>query len=701
MHGHIRVTQLFKPDELEILHNDIIILNNIYTQFPLPITNIIIFSIHRVNPNYNEDSSFEECSDKDIRERLPSTSHYSTEKSGSSGYYSTNLYSVGSVDEHIYSEPVIQKKTNNVVNIDNSSSNSDNISDGGSCTNSNNDNNIQLDKLGEQKSNEMKCLESLQKSITELENSLSIHDTRQNQRQQNHIHPNQIPLLQQLQQQQQQHHQPKPLPTIMEGLDGQIPPRPIWPTDFDDSLMDINLDSFLMRNESPINNNGDNLSDRSQIDLIGLESPLPIILSNSTNPLMREHQKQQLQLQQQQLQMQMQKSQYEEFLNFHNTRNMLEVIRTKLENLLESTTPSTATSATGESSNHSPSSFQNNPFIINNHNASKLNQNNLRHSPPAPHRNATPTELEKNIINLKIDIDSYLKLMNQQNEAEIKQFCTGLSKNSKLLTLQNAVEQKNNSHSGSSCNSNQNKKINLHSTGTSNSNFYEIVNENTGEMEYYSMYSGRLEKMPTPSPPPPPPPLPGGNLRNYHHNTLTSNMSKYSDIEAMPSQFETVYVRDGFSLSYNQKINPFMDGTRPTSSPEPSDNFKRRSICFSSDHIYKYAEDLNTSSTPTTTMTNSSAENKPQNLPKNHSHQDMCQMKQNLALQNIMLMGGDKAYIGGDKDKMLLEWHRNKPSFWELYYGPNRESHKPHQTLINKMKMGRKTTTSMAYVSTI
>ena len=53
----------------------------------------------------------------------------------------------------------------------------------------------------------------------------------------------------------------------------------------------------------------------------------------------------------------------------------------------------------------------------------------------------------------------------------------------------------------------------------------------------------------------------------------------------------------------------------------------------------------------------------------------------------------------GDKEKMLLEWHQNKPSCWELYYGANREEHPPHQTLIRKMKLGRKSTVCISYVS--
>lgn len=52
---------------------------------------------------------------------------------------------------------------------------------------------------------------------------------------------------------------------------------------------------------------------------------------------------------------------------------------------------------------------------------------------------------------------------------------------------------------------------------------------------------------------------------------------------------------------------------------------------------------------------------------------------------------------GDDKDA-ILEWHNNKPSIWELYYGKNR----PIQTIVKKVKKkGKKPVNSVvSYPST-
>lgn len=50
--------------------------------------------------------------------------------------------------------------------------------------------------------------------------------------------------------------------------------------------------------------------------------------------------------------------------------------------------------------------------------------------------------LMRNITALKHDVDNYLIMMNQQNELEIRAFCSGLSKNYKLLTMQHALDKR-------------------------------------------------------------------------------------------------------------------------------------------------------------------------------------------------------------------------------------------------------------------
>lgn len=141
-----------------------------------------------------------------------STSHYSTEKSGSSGYYGSNLYSAGgsSVDEHIYSEPVINdveappctdKKSSNVIfkkerKAKSSSVNSENV-------------NVKQKSLAEVVVENASKMETCDKT-KEVPNSIA------NRRKAS-------------------------LPR-----DGNIP-RPVWPGDVDDSLTNINLDAFNLK----------------------------------------------------------------------------------------------------------------------------------------------------------------------------------------------------------------------------------------------------------------------------------------------------------------------------------------------------------------------------------------------------------------------------------------------------------------------
>lgn len=101
----------------------------------------------------------------------------------------------------------------------------------------------------------------------------------------------------------------------------------------------------------------------------------------------------------------------EDQLNQQNTKDILEEIRDKLTVLLKppiETEQESSTESDGIGS-------------------SKCNSK-------------TNDSLVRNISELKHDVDNYLVMLNQQNELEIRAFCSGLSKNYKLLTIQHALD---------------------------------------------------------------------------------------------------------------------------------------------------------------------------------------------------------------------------------------------------------------------
>lgn len=152
------------------------------------------------------------------------SSHYSTEKSGSSGYYGSHLYSAGGsvVEEHIYSEPVI------VENVQVHARSTD-------------DKNSRLKTKLETKEKERMCLDKLNRSITNLEKAMP---------------EDQAPAM-------------VPRRRISLPRDDTIP-RPVWPGESDDSLSNMNMEQFendlIKFSPSPRQSFGENGS--SYLDLI-------------------------------------------------------------------------------------------------------------------------------------------------------------------------------------------------------------------------------------------------------------------------------------------------------------------------------------------------------------------------------------------------------------------------------------------------
>lgn len=101
----------------------------------------------------------------------------------------------------------------------------------------------------------------------------------------------------------------------------------------------------------------------------------------------------------------------EEHIKHQNTKDILEDIREKLAVLLKPMIDSDAESSTESDSGAIAATKCNLKAIL----------------------------LKRNITALKHDVDNYLVLMNQQNEMEIRAFCSSLSKNYKLLAMQHAL----------------------------------------------------------------------------------------------------------------------------------------------------------------------------------------------------------------------------------------------------------------------
>ncbi|GAB0096925.1 hypothetical protein DMENIID0001_125070 [Sergentomyia squamirostris] len=473
-------------------------------------------------------------SNKSGHERI-SSSHYSTDKSGSSGYYSSNLYSTGSVDEHIYSEPVIDaieasttvgkmltpkivEKTKPCTYADNDDEDDD---DDGS------------------KIHRGITYDYDQHYGAPLERRLSLEYTKRSTQK---------------------------LPTIMEGIDGQIP-RPIWPSDMDDSLVDINLDSFLLnKDQKNVHDEGstgdgivnealdcDDLSESNSLE--NNYRCAKYVNSCPENPYCVEGVLEDIQSSvDKSLSLYLQKC--EDSITIQTTREFLEDIRKKLNSLLEehydengdplTTTPSRSTILRTDD-----------------------NRQSCR---------KTPAVIKDDIKNLKRDLDDYLKVMNQTNELEIQQLCTGIARDARLTTMKNALENR---------------------------------------------------------------------MRNSENERRLGSL-----------------VMRNFPTSPSYPSSTFYDEDLIHQSEDPNFQLKRKTSPCSSDCGQIVPEYVDSEVTV--------------------HHQSGSHMHQNIAMQPAPLLLPKICKSPATEQDMILEWHRNKPSIWEQYYGVNR----PDQPiLVRKSKI--------------
>lgn len=552
-------------------------------------------------------------------------SHYSTDKSASSGYYSSNVCSTYSLEEHIYSEPTLdlKKLRNNAkdskasVAVATPSSAAtlqtnhklqqhqhvNNLLPTSTEANSvmrsldNNrryrfaENEINSNRNSQEFNENLKILES---SIENLDRHLKSFPGVNSQEAlvsytQNPYHAYASVNHNDRLRPSSSYHQ---LPTIQESF--YAGKKPTWPEDrSDDSLMDIDLDSFLL-------NKDQKLSGKNQQALTakgGVDNPTFLTEEQEENhykcakyinscpedayrvesdiiaPARSSSSSQSVAIS-----VDLYPKRYEEQLHFQNTRELLEDVRDKIRLLTK----------TQESDKHSPNNS------------------------PEDHKGdeVIPKELHTMINTLKQELELYLDRMNQHSELEIRQLCTGLVKNQHIVKMKNAFERR---------------------------------------------------------------------------RSLTEFPDIYSTYEAI--QDGIVMNNQGVPISIRQQITSI----RCTS--DPNFKMKRKSITevfpMAECYVESLKTDLSTPHAEATQLQRNLSYHKPVLEPLKNSNSANSNRKQNNSSSGTA-SGGDSS-DPTDKES-ILDWHRKKPSIWELYYGTNRIQ----QSLLGGKKNGMMVTTALA-----
>lgn len=542
-------------------------------------------------------------------------SHYSTDKSGSSGYYSSNVCSTYSLDEHIYCEPVIdvQEKIKSVAarqrqrpplqlptkvgapqeapSIDPPEGSSEKLSavksqrsdmqDAAGAAASNSHQTQSKAKAAEGLHHYSKKLRVLETSIENLDRHLKTFPSLYAQEHivsfmqvagaRNEGPPQALDIGEKLRVYNQ-------LPTIMEQQQQQQQEQMV-----DDSLLDIDLDAFLLAPnaghrgiDNPSFLNDEQLAENNYKcakyinscpeDAYRLESERGGAGGPGVGVAEETYVKR-----------------YEDQLHFQNTRELLEDVRDKIRLLSRATPPTSGTPT--------PAS-----------------------TPPSD----VPKELEGMIHTLKHELESYLQRMNQHSELELRQLCSGLGRQQHVVRMQNALERRR------SC-----ADLQL--------NAYEAVRDGV---------------------------------------LISAN---------------------GRPLSVREQIMTIRCAS------DPNFKMKRKSIA----EIFPAAE-CYVESEVTTTSLSRSATPSPASTPQlelETLHPGLAtttivtQMQRNLTFHKPILAvsnsnpgggnvtvdgaGGNKAERDRERES-LAEWHRKKPSIWEMYYGTNRL----HQSLLGKQRGG-------------
>lgn len=660
------------------------------------------------------------CSNLDNRlsfgdvDKMPS-SHYSTEKSGSSGYYSSNVYSTSSVEDHIYSEPII-------------------------------DGNSRRRKF-EVFFDQQAGLANLEQSIKTLEKHLNLLNTSKTNHASSKIETKRSAKQVVALERRAENADQKRLPTIVEGLDNnsmaivshqrinQDNNKTDWNADStDDSLMDLNLDTFQLIHERCDKRIGitkpifqSNEIDHSEISIIGkngkankrstthsIEGDVgneSIYDNNQHSDMVSirdasieniennykctkyinscpddaynvdeiidykyEHVAHSISTKSMPFHM----KNFEDHIKQQNTKDILEEIRDKLEILLK-------------------------PIVTDIENESSTESDDIGSSK----NNSRTISIERNISALKRDVDNYLILMNQQNEMEIRAFCSGLSKNYKLLTIQHALN-----------NRMRRPRISTSDFGSevySNRSFTDSSSGSQIVSRYIDYHQSSVVRRPR-------------RLKNQRKN---NQKWKNNQLRHIPSSKYALKCKNVQKTRENVSI-------RCSSSSDSNFRLQRRhsdSLCSSWDEDQQivltsgHGSDSigsvpDTSSTKSTNSAVSNAilpiEDEISLAIAKNEHRlivtlnanalnksiidsiDMTNqtghMENNLAMQQPSLITIDNTKLSANNNEkdIMLEWHRNKPSIWQQYYGSKRLK---YSNVVKKIKGKFDVNTSMAYVS--
>ncbi|XP_023300243.2 homeobox protein cut [Lucilia cuprina] len=553
-------------------------------------------------------------------------SHYSTDKSASSGYYSSNVCSTYSLEEHIYSEPTIDlKKLRNHAKeskTSNTTSAAATVTPSTATTLQTNNklpqhqqlssetNSVmqaldynrryryaEIDKPAQRNSQEFnENLKILESSIENLDRHLKSFPGGNSAEalvgySQNPYNPYASVNHNEKLRPSNSYHQ---LPTIQESFDANK--KPGWPEDrSDDSLMDIDLDSFLLDKDKKLGHKSkESLSNK------GLDNPTFLTDEQEENHYkcakyinscpedayrvesdIHAPARSSISGQSLAVSVDLYPKRYEEQLHFQNTRELLEDVRDKIRLLTQSQEAE-----------------------------KQKQQQQLTAASDQDKEEYIPKELHNMINTLKQELELYLERMNQHSELEIRQLCSGLVKNQHIVKMKNAFERR---------------------------------------------------------------------------RSLSEAPDIYSTYEAI--QDGIVMNAQGVPISIRQQI------TSIRCSSDPNFKMKRKSITEVFPMAECYVESVQTQAQPST----STPLHETTQLQRNLSYHKP--VLEQLNSQNTSTKGNTSSGSGSggdssepnDKDS-ILDWHRKKPSIWEMYYGTNRIQ----QSLLGGKKNGLMVTTAIA-----
>ncbi|KAH8372663.1 hypothetical protein KR009_002378 [Drosophila setifemur] len=552
-------------------------------------------------------------------------SHYSTDKSGSSGYYSSNVCSTYSLDEHIYCEPVIdgQEKIKSVaarqrmrpplqlptkvvapqkaavavplMEIQSEipsavKSQRSDMQDVAGAVAPNEHHIPEQDEQGEVLHHYSDKLRILETSIENLDRHLKTFPCLYAREHVVSFMHSAMPQSLDIGEKLKAYNQ---LPTILEQQQHQNQQM------VDDSLLDIDLDAFLLSPnaerrgiDNPSFLNDEQLAENNYKcakyinscpeDAYRLESERGGAAAGGASVREESYAKR-----------------YEDQLHFQNTRELLEDVRDKIRLLSRATpVPSAAPS---------PST-----------------------TPPPD----VPKELEGMIHTLKHELESYLQRMNQHSELELRQLSSGLGRQQHVVRLQNALERRR-------------------SYADLQVNTYEAVRDGVLISASGNPLSVREQIM---------------AIRCASDPNF--KMKRKSIAEIFP--VAACYVESEVTTtSMSRSATP-----TPASTPQPD---------LESLHL---GQGISTT-TVVTQMQRNLTYHKPI-LDVGGSSQSVANLT-----TGACAGGAGKGDWNRERERereAIAEWHRKKPSIWEMYYGTNRL----HQSLLGKQRGGGELVVSSA-----